>query len=388
MLEEKHLLSPEIISLISVKKNINIEKWTLSNTDLNIDTNFKWSVSKERLKGGRQEGVDLIKVNNGRMTLTVIPTRGMSIHEVNLDDIRLGWDSPVKEIINPHWIHLEDNKGLGWIDGFNEWMVRCGFEFAGHPGMDDDRYLHLHGKIGNIPASEVEFVIDKKPPHSLIIRGMVNEVRPRGPNFELWTEISTELGSKSFRIKDSLTNKSLEDQEYMVIYHANFGPPLLEQGSQFHGTIQKVVPFDKFSAEDVDNWNHYGKPKLKYPEKVYCLYPFKDPSGNANFIFHNNNVNKAVSFKFPLEQIPFLNLWKNEDSGLYVTGLEPSTGFPNNRSIERKYSRVPVLKPNGKQNLIIDYTIHNEAENIDSELKNIRLLCKKNPELVRSPLEK
>ena len=42
---------------------------------------------------GKQEGVEVIVVNNGKLQFTVIPTRGMSIAEVFVEDIRLGWRS-------------------------------------------------------------------------------------------------------------------------------------------------------------------------------------------------------------------------------------------------------------------------------------------------------
>ena len=40
--------------------------------------------------------------------------------------------------------------------------VRCGVAFAGHPAEEQEggHLLTLHGRIGNIPASEVEVVVD------------------------------------------------------------------------------------------------------------------------------------------------------------------------------------------------------------------------------------
>src|SRR5262249_12441487 len=159
------------------------------------------------LHGGKQEGVDLITVDNGKLTFTVIPTRGMSILEVKLGDVRLGWDSPVREVVHPGLVNLQSRGGLGWLEGFNEWMVRCGSEFAGHPakekcinkvGEEAEMDLTLHGKIGNIPASEVEVVIDRDVPHRLRVRGRVDERMFYGPKLELWTEISTEIEANTF----------------------------------------------------------------------------------------------------------------------------------------------------------------------------------------------
>ena len=49
---------------------------------------------KTVLKGGKQEGVELITLDNGKLRIAVIPARGMGILDVRMGDIRLGWDSP------------------------------------------------------------------------------------------------------------------------------------------------------------------------------------------------------------------------------------------------------------------------------------------------------
>src|SRR6185503_2721388 len=148
-------------TLTSVAHNVQTPNW-------NEKTEGGGFVRKQTLHGGKQEGVETITVNNGKLQFTVIPTRGMSIAEVFMEDVRLGWHSPVKEIVHPKFINLQERGGLGWLEGFNEWMVRCGLEFAGHPGKDEfinnvgdkaEMDLTLHGKIGNIPASEVEIYV-------------------------------------------------------------------------------------------------------------------------------------------------------------------------------------------------------------------------------------
>ena len=39
------------------------------------------------LHGGRQEGVDVILVDNGRLKFTVCPTRGMGVLSVTMGDV-------------------------------------------------------------------------------------------------------------------------------------------------------------------------------------------------------------------------------------------------------------------------------------------------------------
>ncbi len=84
------------------------------------------SARREVLRGGKQEGVEVIAVETERLGFTVIPTRGMGIQEVRSGDVRLGWDSPIGEVVHPRWIDLARRGGLGWLEGFGEWLVRCG----------------------------------------------------------------------------------------------------------------------------------------------------------------------------------------------------------------------------------------------------------------------
>ena len=143
------------------------------------------SYQKKILTGGKQQGVELIKLDNGRLEIVIIPSRGMGILEVKMDDIRLGWNSPVKEVVHPSFIDLDSRGGLGWLEGFNEWMVRCGLEFAGHPGTDQfidntgspsTLNLTLHGKIQNTPASNYNIIIDSEPPHRIRIQVQFTKV--------------------------------------------------------------------------------------------------------------------------------------------------------------------------------------------------------------------
>ena len=50
---------------------------------------------------------------------------------------RLRWQSPVQETINPAHMNLTARGGLGWLEGFNEFMCRCGMENIGQPGKDE-----------------------------------------------------------------------------------------------------------------------------------------------------------------------------------------------------------------------------------------------------------
>ncbi len=54
-------------------------------------------------------------------------------------------------------------------------MVRCGYEWTGHPVTADGQIYTLHGKAGNTPASLVEVEVADSAPYEIRIRGLVKE---------------------------------------------------------------------------------------------------------------------------------------------------------------------------------------------------------------------
>ncbi|MDG2013181.1 MAG: aldose 1-epimerase family protein [Pirellulaceae bacterium] len=361
---------------VSNMMNSQIEK-LLSSDDFPNREQPRWSVDKATLQGGMQSGVELITIDNGHMKIVIIPTRGMSIYRVSSAATSLGWDSPVKQIVNPQFVDLNDQGGLGWLAGFNEMMVRCGVEFAGHPGEDDGKMLTLHGRIGNIPATRIEVSVDNQAPHRIRVRGTVEEKRFKFGVFDLQTEISTLPGSREFTVTDRLVNRSEYAKEYQMIYHSNFGRPILQKGAQFLAPVASVAPFDEYAAKDLDTFPVYLGPTKGYGEQVYCLQLHSDEQGRTAVALINENATQGVRLNYDTGTLPFFTLWKNTDTETdgYVTGLEPGTGYPYNRSVEREEGRVPQLEPGGEVKFQLDFELLENAANVESARREIEKIA-------------
>lgn len=382
--------------LISAAENVRVKNAEFKSKNITPDSP-PWTIHKRTLHGGKQEGVEIIEVDNGALQMTIVPTRGMSIFAVQCGDVRLGWDSPVREIVHPAFINLPSRGGLGWLEGFNEWLVRCGLESCGAPGTDKfvneagaetTMELTLHGKIGNIPASEVEVSVENTPPYSIRICGRVDERSMFGPQLELQTEITLVPGENSFRVADSITNRGAQPQEFQLLYHINHGAPLLGAGSTFAAPIERVTPINAHAAQDVARFAKFSGPTSGFVEQVYCLRLKGDAENRTLAMLRNKNQDYAVSLEFSTEELPFFTLWKNtnaEGDG-YVTGLEPGTSFPHNRQIERQMGRVPQLAPNETRQFSIDFGVHRDKEAVESVSQRIKKLQgKTKPVLDKKP---
>ncbi len=371
--------------LTDSKENIRTGSFQWSSKDLPDWKAGNWSITQTVLHGGKQEGVELLTVDNGKIQITLIPTRGMSVLEVRAGDLRLGWNSPVKEVVHPQFIDLDSRGGLGWLDGFNEWLVRCGLEYAGQAGKDEfvtntgdrgEMNLTLHGKIGNLPASHVEVLIDPQPPHRIRVRGVVHERLFFGPKLTLRTELSTVPGSDEFRIDDSVTNDGGAPQEFQLIYHVNFGAPLLGKGARVHAPAATLGPMNTGAGKAIDKYDVYEGPTAGFVEQVYLITPFADDKGQTGVLLHNAAADRGASMHWSARELPSFTVWKNSalEADGYVTGLEPGTGFPNNRKVERKHGRVPKLAPGESRRFSVQFQVHRDAASVAQAAKTVERL--------------
>jgi hypothetical protein len=233
--------------------------------------------------------------------------------------------------------------------------------------------LTLHGRIANLPAQEVELGAEREPPFRITLRGRVDERSFHGAKLELYTELSTVPGSREFRIVDIVTNRGAEEQEFQMLYHTNFGPPLLEEGSVFHAPLVQVTAANEHATSGITHFDRFTAPTRSCPEQVYFLRPRASPEGVTVAMIHNKGGNRGASIRFSTRELPYLTLWKNlganEDG--YVTSIEPGTNFPNNRRTERKFGRVPKLAAGASHHMTLDFSVHINADEVAATANQI-----------------
>lgn len=341
------------------------------------DTPF--TITQEVLEGGRQEGVRVITLTceNG-LTFSVCPTRGMNILEVfSHDGMRLGWDSPIDEVIHPNTMNLEALGGCGWGEAFNEMMVRCGYAWAGHPIREGNMFYTLHGRAGNLAASRVEIEICDEERPSVRIRGLVKEKVFKGAYLECWTEIVYELGSMSFAIHDHLTNVDDYPQDYQLVYHSNFGMPLLEEGARFVAPVEHISPFNEQALSGLQEWQSFKGPTRGFDEMSFNIRPYANEAGNTMVALVDKAGERGVSIAFDTHTLPYLSLWKNTDTlnRGYVTGIEPSTCFCYPVNVEREQGRVRTLAAGESVDFNIIFTMLHGADavaHVEQEVEKIQ----------------
>ena len=371
--------------LTDISTNLATQNWKATSKDW-AGGGPAWSVELKTLHGGREEGVQVIEVNNGAMTFTIVPTRGFEVWKANAGTLRLGWDSPIHDIIHPSYIRLTDNAGQGWVAGFGGLMVRGGLASFGSPAEDGGQQLTLHGHVDYIPAS---FVSVRYDAGRLIFRGVVDDFQTFGPQLRLISEISTPIGRPEIQFDDQVTNMSDAPQEMQLLYHTNFGTPLLGAGAEFVAPVKHLAPMNPGSAAGgLDGWNRYSGPHgAGYAAKVFNMQLFGDAKGETKAMLKSPDGSQGVLMQFDTNGLPYMSLWKNEVTakGGYVTGLEPGTGFPNARPVERAAGRVPKLKGGESHHVHLVITALTGKAEVDAAARAIHALAAAPPVVSQKP---
>ncbi len=371
--------------LTDISTNLATQNWRVTSAEW-AKGGPAWSVELKTLHGGRQEGVQVIAVDNGAMAFTVVPTRGFEVWRANAGTLRLGWDAPVHDIIHPSYIRLTDNGGQGWVAGFGGLMVRGGLASFGSPVQDGDQQLTLHGHVDYIPASYVSVHYEAG---RLILRGVVDDFQSFNQQLRLVSEISTPIGKPEIRFDDEVTNLSDAAQEIELLYHTNFGTPLLGAGAEFLAPVKTVAPMTPASATGgLDGWNRYSGPHAAgYAAKVFNMQLYGDANDETQAMLKSPDGSQGVLMRFDTKGLPYMSLWKNEVTakGGYVTGLEPGTGFPNARPVERAAGRVPQLQGGQSHHVHLVISALTSRAEVDVAAKAIGALATAPPVVSATP---
>jgi hypothetical protein len=351
-----------------------------------------YGVFARQRHGGLREGVFEVLIENGKLAIAVLPTRGMGIRKIYMTEaaLTLGWKSPVAGPVNPQFVPLWEPSGIGWLSGFDEFLCRCGLESNGAPEWGNDGKLKypLHGKIANTPAHKVELAIDGDT-GEIALTGIVDEARLYGSKLRLKSTIRTRVGESSLRISDEITNLSAEPGECELLYHINVGQPLLENGAKIVAPIKTLVPRNARAVEDLATWDSYGSPQPGFAEQVYFFDLAADADGRTQVLLRNAHGLHGMTLAFNKKQLPTFTLWKSTQAAEdgYVTGLEPGINFPNPRSFEKEQGRVAALKPGQTLKFELEIGVLSDAESVAAAEKAIaRLQAAVTPKIFDRPM--
>lgn len=345
-----------------------------------------WKITKRTYQPKNGPLVSLVSIDNGRIRVDVIPSRGMSllaVYDSKSGARILGWDSRAKDSEEQNFAKFAQRRGFrGPRSGFNECLTRCGVRFDGHPGVDEFHAeaieepaadSSLHGRLSQIPATVVELTIEDNPVSRVRLYGMISPGGFAGPYLRLASELVIEAGSSTIELHDVIRNREETDQQYQLIYHTMFGAPIVDNGAVLHAAIREVRPMNEQSVAGLQTMMEYGVPLPDAKQEAFLVEPYADAAGNSTAVLHNADADLGVQLTWAVETLPYLTVWKNKIASVdgYVTGIEPATGFPFSERVERAYRRIAPIKAGGSKEFHLSMTVLNSSETVSAAIERV-----------------
>lgn len=255
-------------------------------------------------------------VNGGGIEVEIHPDRALDLGQTTVDGIPLAWMSP-NGITAPQFYEPQGN---GWLRTFGGGlMATCGLDTFGPPGEDQGVELGQHGRIGTQPATvtRAEATVD-----GVVVEGRVRQTGVFAENLLLERRISSSVGSDTVTVDDIVTNEGFEETPHMVLYHVNFGWPLLDEATTIDIPSSSATPRDAAAEVGIERRHEVGPPAPGFQEQVY-RHDF-DTDKQVWLRVANAKLNLEVALGFSAAALPCAYQWKMTGQGHYVLGIEPA----------------------------------------------------------------
>ena len=318
------------------------------------------------LSDGLENGVEIIEMRSGAgLRIGVCLARGLDVVFAELNGINLTWRHP-NGAIHPAFYGSEN---FDWLRSApNGLVTTCGLQSFGPPCEIDGEKWGIHDRISYTPAREIapQTLWHDDENCEFRLSGLVRQTRLFGANLELRRTLSINLGENRLRLHDEIRNCGFEAAPFCVLYHCNFGYPLLEEGAQVL-IDSEPQPRDEAAARGLENWAYVEPPQAGFEEQVFFhQLPGQTSShgGMGRAAIWNEVRQLGVQLKWERAQLPFLTQWKMLGAGAYVMGLEPSNAPLASRAQLLERGEMPVLEAGETRDFEIEFDFVTEKPQI------------------------
>ena len=276
------------------------------------------------LSSGLAKGVAAIDVKTGTgFEFTALPGRALDIAWASYNGAPLSYIAKCGVVGAAHFV---ENGAEGFLRNFFAGLLTtAGLSNIGPPCQDGDESFGLHGRVSNIPAEDVCISQGwQGDDYKIRLAGTVRQARTFGECLVLHREITTQLGANALVVRDVVENAGFRSEPMMLLYHCNFGYPLVSADSRIYTSGGSVEPREPTPVQAVADHHRLGEPQAGYVEQ--CFYhDLTARDGRAFAAIFNERLGVGGYVRYRVETLPEFVQWKMLGGQEYVVGLEPST---------------------------------------------------------------
>jgi len=311
------------------------------------------------LDDGPGRGMRIFEVRTGGgLTFCVLPDRGMDIGWCHFNDIPISFISKVGAV-SPF---LCEYPNAGFLRGFTAGLLTtCGYTHMGAPCVDEGEALGLHGRATALPAEHAASQANwDGDDYFMRMSGTMREAAVFGENIHTHREIRVKAGTNRIAITDTVENCGFDAKPLMMLYHINFGHPLVSADTKMissESAATQARPNDEISESGVETCREFQEPTHGYIEQVFYHDLIPQDDGSVYAGLYNQALNILATVSFNNNELPYLVQWKQMGEGDYVCGIEPGTWVSAGRDKARKQGELVTIEPGERRQFNLEISI-------------------------------
>ncbi len=293
------------------------------------------------MQEGKSSGMRAVDVDNGSgLAFTVLADRCLDIGRLSFKGVNFAYISKAgyaaPQFYDPDRIAI-------FSGGF---LATCGLRNVGVPCEYRGEHLNLHGTIGSAPAEDFCVSTDLEGETPVInISGTMREAGIFGPSLFLTRRISVRYGENVIRIRDIIENRGWKREPFMLLYHCNFGYPLLSESAEMLTSCEYLKARDEHARQGEQQRLLFEKPKGGFIEQCYYYKQNSADTGLSFGALINRELGIGAALWSDPSELANLNVWKNPGAGDYVLGIEPGNCWPDGAVSQQSAGDLQYLEP-------------------------------------------
>jgi hypothetical protein len=317
-----------------------------------------------KLVSGRAQGVSVIDmITGGGLNVSILPDRGMDMAWASYKGIPLSCVTKCG-VVSPMFYESTD---AGFFRSFTAGLLTtCGLTQTGPACTDAGERLGVHGRVSHIAAEDVGICKEWEGDDFVMrIRGKMREGAYFAEQLTLTRSFTAVMGQNKLYIHDVVENCGYHDAPFMLLYHFNFGHPLVGPDTQLCHTPAKITPRDEAAKRGLDTCRIFDSPIHDYKEQVF-FYDMKSEDDTVFACLYNEKLDIGCYLSYRISQLPVFTEWKHMGEGEYIVGMEPCTNPPISRAVARERGELTFLKPGEQRSFDIEFGILDGQEALNA----------------------
>ena len=276
-------------------------------------------IRRYTLTDGKENGLRVIEMNNGILRVLLNESKGLDIMQVWYKGVNMSFVSKNGFTAREVAFGKRFEGGMLYTCGLDSIGGRAGFE--------------PHGLYHNTPA-----LVTSVDHENLQVTAEIEITALFGENLVMKRTITLSKENGDLQLEDTLVNRGAREENYCLLYHINFGYPMLDEGVEIAADLGDIVPRTPKAAENSSELVKFAGPMDNEEERCYFL----TNKGNTVSVT-NKKLGTRATVTYSKDTLPYLVQWNSPASQDYALGIEPATSFLDDGFCHRQIGPKEVV---------------------------------------------